>query len=62
MKRASKEGAAEGPGTSVGVRRGREEEQEVYRRCKAARQTDLRTMLAKPRSKENGESGEIDNG
>eukprot|EP00959_Pyramimonas_sp_CCMP1952_P308929 6464954-Pyramimonas_sp.AAC.1 len=39
-----------------------EEEQEAYRRCKTARQTDLSVMLAGPKEREVGESGELDTG
>eukprot|EP00959_Pyramimonas_sp_CCMP1952_P047278 986646-Pyramimonas_sp.AAC.2 len=42
--------------------RTREEEREVYRRCKTARQTDLRVMLAGPKGRAVGESGELDTG
>eukprot|EP00976_Prorocentrum_cordatum_P082844 1184995-Prorocentrum_minimum.AAC.1 len=38
----------------------REEEQKAYGRCKTARQTDLRVMLAGPKGREVGESGELD--
>eukprot|EP00976_Prorocentrum_cordatum_P063259 1177025-Prorocentrum_minimum.AAC.2 len=37
-----------------------EDEQEVYRRRKTARQTDLRVMLAGPKGRAVGESGELD--
>eukprot|EP00976_Prorocentrum_cordatum_P060652 1175995-Prorocentrum_minimum.AAC.1 len=43
-------------------KRNREAEQEAYRRCKTARQTDLRVMLAGPKGRAVGESGELDTG
>eukprot|EP00959_Pyramimonas_sp_CCMP1952_P475136 9504024-Pyramimonas_sp.AAC.1 len=47
---------------SAGLKRTREAEQEAYRRCKTARQTDLRVMLAGPKGRAVGESGEVDTG
>eukprot|EP00959_Pyramimonas_sp_CCMP1952_P051932 1085414-Pyramimonas_sp.AAC.1 len=41
-----------GPRQQTGSKRAREAEREAYRRCKTARRTDLRVMLAA------GESGE----
>eukprot|EP00959_Pyramimonas_sp_CCMP1952_P355273 7441714-Pyramimonas_sp.AAC.2 len=52
--------ADEGTATAFGLKKTREDEQEVYRRCKTARQTDLRAMLAGPKGREVGESGELD--
>eukprot|EP00959_Pyramimonas_sp_CCMP1952_P139728 2924149-Pyramimonas_sp.AAC.1 len=52
----------EGTASAVGLKRTREDEQAVYRRCKTARQTDLRVMLAGPKGGEVGESGELDTG
>ena len=54
--------ADEGTASAAGLKRTREEEQEAYRRCKTARQTDLRVMLAGPKGREVGESGELDTG
>ena len=55
--------ADEGTASAAGLKRTREEEQEAYRWCKtAARQTDLRVMLAGPKGREVGESGELDTG
>eukprot|EP00959_Pyramimonas_sp_CCMP1952_P365380 7652418-Pyramimonas_sp.AAC.1 len=47
---------------AVGLKRTREAEQEVCRRCKTARQMDLRVMLAGPKGAAVGESGELDTG
>eukprot|EP00976_Prorocentrum_cordatum_P023572 479949-Prorocentrum_minimum.AAC.1 len=47
--------------TAVG-KRTREAEQEAYRRCKTARQTDLRVMPAGPKGRAVEESGELDTG
>eukprot|EP00959_Pyramimonas_sp_CCMP1952_P001482 30476-Pyramimonas_sp.AAC.1 len=44
----------------VGLKRTREDEQEVCRRCKTARQIGLRVMLAGPEGRAVGESGELD--
>eukprot|EP00959_Pyramimonas_sp_CCMP1952_P118010 2467437-Pyramimonas_sp.AAC.1 len=44
----------EGTATAVGLKRTREAEQEAYRRCKTARQTDLRVMLAGPKREKVG--------
>eukprot|EP00959_Pyramimonas_sp_CCMP1952_P017983 381440-Pyramimonas_sp.AAC.1 len=41
--------------SAVGLKRTREDEQRVYRRCKTARQTDLCVMLAGPKGREVGE-------
>ena len=54
--------ADEGTASAAGLKRTREEEQEAYRRCKTARQTDLSVMLAGPKEREVGESGELDTG
>ena len=52
----------EGAASAVGLKRTREDEQEVYRRCKTARRTDLRLMLAGPKGREVRESGDLDFG
>eukprot|EP00976_Prorocentrum_cordatum_P101143 1192502-Prorocentrum_minimum.AAC.1 len=53
----------EGTATTEGLKRAREAEQEAYkRRCKTAWQTDLRVMLAGPKGRAVGESGELDTG
>eukprot|EP00959_Pyramimonas_sp_CCMP1952_P452352 9466432-Pyramimonas_sp.AAC.1 len=54
--------AGEGTASAAGLKRTREAEQKVYKRCKTARQTDLRVMLSGPKGKEVGESGELDAG
>ena len=51
-----------GTATAVGLKRTREAEQEAYRRCKTVRQTDPRVMLAGPKGRAVGESGELDTG
>eukprot|EP00976_Prorocentrum_cordatum_P051482 1039716-Prorocentrum_minimum.AAC.1 len=48
----------EGTATAVRLKRSREDGQEVYRRCKTARQRGLRVMLAGSKGREVGESGE----
>ena len=53
----------EGAASAVGLKRTREDEQEVYRQCKTARRTDLRLMLAGPKGREVREiSGDLDFG
>ena len=48
------------PCRQVWEKRSREHEQKAYRRCKAARQPDLRTMLGNAKRKDRmGDSGEI---
>eukprot|EP00959_Pyramimonas_sp_CCMP1952_P402562 8436044-Pyramimonas_sp.AAC.1 len=42
------------------LKRNGEEEREAYRRCKTARRADLRVMLAGPKGREVGGSGELD--